>query len=136
MNVTTNVKGQLAVSKTELRALELGYLPSRPMFDGRYDLIIDNQKELLRIQIKYANGKSSNSSGSVVVKLEYENRNKKFYTYQENEVDALVVYIPEIDKLCYFPKKIFIGKRKLSIRLVPSKNNQKTGIIAAEDYYW
>src|SRR3989344_4306213 len=108
MKITTNVKGQLAVSKAELRALELGYLPSRPMFDGRYDLIIDNQKELLRVQVKYANGKSTNSSGSVVVKLEYENRNKKFYTYQENEVDVLIVYIPEIDKLCYFPKKIFI----------------------------
>ena len=136
MKITTNVKGQLAVSKAELRALELGYLPSRPLFDGRYDLIIDNQKELLRVQIKYANGKSKTSSGNVIVKLEYEDRKNRLYTYQDNEVDALIVYIPEVDKLCYFPKKIFVGKRKLSIRLVPSKNNQKKGIIAAEDYYW
>lgn len=136
MRTTTNIKGQLAVSKAELRAIELGYLPSRPLFDGRYDLIIDTQKELQRIQIKYANGKSSNSSGSVVVKLEYEDRKKRLYTYQENEVDALIVYIPQVDKLCYFPKDIFIGKRKMNIRISPSKNNQIKGTIAAEDYYW
>lgn len=136
MGITTNVKGQLAVSKAELRALELGFLPSRPLFDGRYDLVIDNKSELLRIQIKYANGRPNNSSGSVVVKLEYEDRKKISHTYQENEVDALIVYIPEVDKLCYFPKEIFIGKRKMNIRISPSKNNQTKGVIAAEDYYW
>ncbi len=136
MNITTNVKGQLAVSKTELRALELGYMPNRPVFDGRYDLIIDKNGQLVRVQIKYADGKPSNSNGSVVVKLEYENRKKIFTTYNNNEVDALVVYIPKIGKLCYFPKKVFINKRKLNIRIEKSKNNQKKGIIAAEDYYW
>jgi hypothetical protein len=136
MNITTNVKGQLAVSKAELRAFELGYLPSRPLYDARYDLIIDNHKSLLRAQIKYGDGKSSSGKGAIVVKLDYENRKKNYYTYQENEVDVLIVYVPKIDKLCLFPKKIFIGKRKLSVRLVKSKNNQKRGIIAAEDYYW
>ena len=136
VNITSNIKGQLAVSKTELRALELGFLPSRPLFDTRYDLIIDNHKSLIRVQIKYADGKSSNSTGVVVVKLEYIDRQKKSFTYNDNEVDALIVYIPKIDKLCYIPKELFIGKRKLSIRISKSKNNQKKGIIAAEDYYW
>ncbi|MCX6704111.1 MAG: group I intron-associated PD-(D/E)XK endonuclease [Candidatus Woesebacteria bacterium] len=136
MNITSNVKGQLAVSKTELRALELGFLPSRPLFDTRYDLIIDNHESLVRVQIKYADGKSVNSTGVVVTKLEYIDRQKKTFTYKDEEVDALIVYIPKIDKLCYIPKKLFIGKRKLSIRISKSKNNQKKGIIAAEDYYW
>lgn len=136
MKITSNIKGQLAVSKTELRALELGYLPSRPLFDTRYDLIIDNHRSLIRAQIKYADGKSSSNSGSAIVKLEYTDRQKKTFTYQNDEVDALIVYIPKINRLCYLPKKLFIGKRKLSIRLSKSKNNQKKGIIAAEDYYW
>ncbi len=106
------------------------------MFDTRYDLIIDDRKDLTRIQIKYANGKSKNSSGNVIVKLDYETRQKLHFTYQDTEVDALIVYIPEINKLCYFPKNVFIGKRKISIRLKESKNNQKKGIIAAKDYYW
>jgi hypothetical protein len=136
MNITSNIKGQLAVTKTELRALELGFLPSRPLFDTRYDLIIDNHKSLIRAQIKYADGKSSNSSGSVIVKLEYTDRQNKTVTYRNEELDVLIVYIPRIDKLCYIPKKLFIGKRKLSIRISKSRNNQKKGIIAAEDYYW
>lgn len=136
MKLTTNTKGQLAVSKAELRAFELGYLPSRPLYDARYDLIVDVESKLLRLQVKYADGKSSNSSGSVVVKLEYTDRRKNTYTYQKNEVDGLIVYIPRIDKLCFFPKNVFVGKRKLNIRLDKSKNNQKKGVIAAEDYYW
>lgn len=136
MNITSNVKGQLAVSKAEIRAFELGYLPSRPLYDARYDLIIDDSKTLQRIQVKYANGHHKNTSGVVIVKLEYEDRQKKAHTYQKEEVDALVVYIPKINKLCYFPPERFMGKRKLSIRLEKAKTNHKKRIIYAKDYFW
>lgn len=136
MKITTNMKGQLAVSKAELRAFELGYLPSRPLFDARYDLVIDDGKKLSRLQIKYADGKPTNTDGAVVVRLEYTDRRKNSYTYQNDEVDGLVVYIPKIDKLCLLPKSVFINKKKISIRIGKSKNNQKKGVIAAEDYYW
>lgn len=136
VNITTNVKGQLAVSKAELRAFELGYIPSRPLYDTKYDLILDNGKRLTRVQVKYADGKPTNTTGAVVVKLEYEDRNKKSHTYQSNEVDVLIVYIPKIDKLCYLPKKVFLNKRKLSIRISKSRNNQTKGIIAAKKYCW
>lgn len=136
MNVTTNHKGQLAVSKTELRSLELGYLPSRPLYDSRYDLIIDNGQKLLKVQIKYADGKSSNSTGSIVVKLAYTNRLKKVYTYQNNEIDGLIVYFPKINKLCFFPPKVFVGKTRIQVRYLGSKNNQKKGIIKAENYFF
>ena len=136
MQATTNMKGQLAVSKAELRAFELGYIPSRPLYDCRYDLIIDKNGKLLRLQVKYADGKPSNSSGSIIVKLEYQDRKKRIYTYDNSEIDGLVVYIPRLDRLCFLPKSIFLHKRKLSIRITKSKNNQKKKIIAANDYYW
>lgn len=126
----------MAVSKTELRALELGYLPSRPIFDNRYDLVLDGPSGLKRIQVKYADGKSSHSEGSVSVKLDYETRKKKYITYQPSEVDALIVYLPRVDKLCYLPLSVFQGKRRLSIRIEKCKNNQKMGIIDAKNYYW
>ena len=63
-----------------MRALELGCIPSRPVYDTRYDLIIDDSKKLKRIQVKYADGRPSRSKGSVVVKLAYEDRRKKIYT--------------------------------------------------------
>lgn len=136
VKITSNVKGQLAVSKAEIRAFELGYVPSRPLYDARYDLIIDDSKTLQRVQIKYANRTPKNTSGVVMVKLEYEDRQKKYHTYQEGEVDALVVYIPKIDKLCYFPPKIFLGKRGLSVRIEKAKTNHVKRIIHAKDYFW
>jgi hypothetical protein len=135
MVITSNRKGQLAVSKAEMRPFELGYIPSRPLYDARYDLIIDDSRKLQRIQVKYANGQHKNMSGVVIVKLEYEDRQKKCHTYQKDEVDALVVYIPKIDRLCYFPHKIFLGKRKLSVRLEKPKNNYKH-VIYAKDFLW
>ena len=136
MKVTTNIKGQLAETKAALRALELGYIASRPIFDARYDLILDDAKRLMRVQIKYADAKLSNSEGSVSVKLAYENRKKKVYTYQDKEVDGLIVYLPKIDKLCFFPPHVFVGKERIAIRYAKTKNSQKKGIIFAEDYYW
>lgn len=136
MKQTTNTKGQLAITKAELRALELGLIPSRPLFDTRYDLILDNGKNLKRVQVKYANGKPSKSKGAVVVKLAYENRKKKVYTYNSDEVDALIVYLPKIDKLCLFHPDIFVGKRNLNIRIKRPGNNQIKGIIYAEEYLW
>ena len=136
MKITSNVKGQLAVSKAELRAFELGYIPCRPLFDWRYDLIIDDFKSLKRIQVKYADGRLSHSVGSVRVKLEYKDRTNHIYTYNKGEIDGLIVYIPKIDKLCFFPPEIFIGKRDLCVRISPPKNHQKTNILYADKYYW
>lgn len=136
MEITSNIKGQLAVSKAEIRAFELGFIPSRPLYDSKYDLLVDNGSKILRLQIKYADGKPSNSKGAVVVKLEYVDRQKIVHTYQNKQVDGLVVYIPKINRLCYFPKKIFVNKRRLNIRISDSKNNQKQRVIFAKDYYW
>lgn len=124
------------MSKTELRALELGFIPSKPIFDTRYDMILDNGIHLLRIQIKYADGKMSNSSGSIRVKLEYKDRKQNIYTYKQEEVDGLVVYLPRVDRLCFFPLEIFIGKKYLCVRVEPAKNNQNKKILLAEKYYW
>jgi hypothetical protein len=136
VNITTNFKGQIAMSKAELRALELGYIPSRPLYDTRYDLLIDDFQKILRVQVKYADGKTLKSSGAVRVKLDYETRTRKVYTYQLNEVDALIVYIPKIDRLVYLPPEKFVGKRALNIRIEKSKNNQQSKILFAEDYFW
>ena len=136
MQKTTNLKGQIALTKVELRALELGYVPSKPIFDTRYDLILDDKKSLKRVQVKYANGIMTNSDGSIRVKLEYKNRHNRIYVYNDNEIDGLIVYIPKIDRLCLLPPNVYIGRRYLCVRIKPSKNNQKKGVLFADDYLW
>ncbi len=137
MEQTSNWKGQLAVSKAETRAMELGFVPCRPLMDCRYDMIVDDGGKLWRVQIKYANKHPSNSVGAVAVNLAYETRRRRrTYTYSASEVDALVVYIPRLDKLCWFPCEVFVGKKELSIRLEPPLNGQKTKLIWANNYFW
>ena len=61
-------KGGIAQAKTEIRAMEKGYIVSKPITEGtRYDIVIDNGVKLSRIQIKYAGNKQSFCKGSVLV---------------------------------------------------------------------
>lgn len=132
--MNTNTKGQIAQSKAELRAVTLGYMPSKPLFDARYDLILDDLNgNLIRTQIKYV---GSLKDGSVaVVSLDYANRKGEVKKYLSSEVDALVVYIHEIDELCFFPKDVFVGKLKLHIRLKEPKIACPLTTMAT-DYIW
>lgn len=134
--VTSNTKGDIAELKAQLRATELGYTISIPNHHCRYDLVLDDGHKLWRVQVKYANGKPSNSDGSVVVKLEYNDRTKHSYTYNALEIDALVVYLPKIDKLCWFPPNVYVGKKRLSIRVDKPKNGQVKHLVVADKYYW
>lgn len=135
--MTSNWKGQLAVSKAQVRAIELGYYVSVPLMDYRYDLVLDDGKKLWRVQIKYENRGVSKSVGAVGVRLSYETRHRRrIYTYSSDEVDALIVYLPKIDKLCWIPCELFVGKHELLLRLDPPLNQQKTKINYASDYYW
>lgn len=77
----TNKKGEIAKLKVELMAAELGWISSRTVEGSRYDLVLDNGKKLYRTQVKYADGKSSHSDGSILVgfrKAIGDDRNKKY----------------------------------------------------------
>jgi hypothetical protein len=134
----TQQKGQLAQLKVEQRALELGYITSKPTFDARYDLIIDNGVNLLRAQIKYGDGNVSNASGAIRVDFRKYPGNKKdkYRLYYSNEIDIMLVYIPKIDKICCLDKNLFEGKTCKHIRLELAKSNMKKGIVYAKNILW
>ena len=52
--LTTNQKGAVAETAIALEAIKLGIDVYRPYVDGRYDLIFEIGRELLRIQCKWA----------------------------------------------------------------------------------
>lgn len=135
--LTSNKKGDIGVYKAVTRAIEKGFIVSIPAQHCRYDVILDDGQKLWRVQVKYANGRPSNSSGAVIAKLDYETRKRRHvYTYDSKEVDALTVYVPKIDKLCWFPPAVFEHKHTLCIRLERALNGQQDGIIYAKDYFW
>jgi hypothetical protein len=130
-------KAEIAMVKVSLRALQVGAFVSKPIFEGaRYDYIIERDGELYRAQVKYADGKHKSTVGAVYVNLRKQIKKDKNCPYNESEVDALVVYVPKIDKICWFGPEVFCGKQGLSIRILPAKNGQIKGCLAAEDYLW
>lgn len=131
-------KGIEAQLKAELRANELGYIVSKPTTDCcRYDMILDDGKKLKRIQVKYCDRKQSGANGSIALSLRKFSLNKKerpYYT--KDEIDAIIVYVKPIEKLCYLDIDIIEKKSSITLRYELPKNNQGKNIYLVDDYLW
>jgi len=132
---STHQKGAIAQLKVLLRAIEKGVVLSKPMVESRYDFILDGGQKLERVQVKYASGKA-HSQGSVRIDLKSWEGRKMRRRYLANEVDALLVYIPQIDKVLRFEANIFCERAAFTVRIEPAKNGQTKGILNAKDFIW
>ena len=133
----THQKGEIAQIKVMLRAMEKGVVLSKPLIESRYDFILDDGKKLERVQVKYANGKWCNSQGSVRVNLKcWDGGRKLCRRYSAHEVDALLVYIPQIDEVLRFEADIFCERAGFTVRIEPAKNGQTKSILNARDFIW
>ncbi|HLL75232.1 MAG TPA: group I intron-associated PD-(D/E)XK endonuclease [Pyrinomonadaceae bacterium] len=130
-------KAETARVKVEARALELGIVYSRPSVEGlRYDCILDIEGKLYRSQIKYCDCKSVTAAGALQLRLRSQAGQGAARCYTADEVDALLVYLPCVDRICFFPQEVFCGKSGLNIRLEPTRNGQSKGCVPAEEFYW
>ena len=132
----THQKGEIAQLKVQLRAAEKGLILSKPLIDSRYDFIIDDGQKLERVQVKYASGKAQNSQGSIRVNLKSWEGRKLRRRYCANEVDALLVYIPQIDRVLRFEAGFFCERDSFIVRIQPAKNGQTKGTLSATDFVW
>lgn len=127
-------KGEIARLKVMLRAAELDAGVSVPMTEVRYDCILDWHGRLYRAQVKYADAHTGRGVGAVFLNLSKGDKFKKLY--QDNEIDALLVYLPKTDKVYWFGPEVFHGKRGLYIRYEVARNGQKKNVLLAEDHVW
>jgi len=51
---STAQKGEIAMLRVLQRAVERGWLATRPTRDYRYDLVLDDGERVYRVQVKYA----------------------------------------------------------------------------------
>jgi hypothetical protein len=96
----------------------------------------DDGQKLERVQVKYASGKATNSQGSVRVNLKSWEGRKLRRRYNADEVDALLVYIPQIDETLRFEADFFCGREGFIVRIEPPRNGQIKGILNARDFVW
>lgn len=130
-------KAEIAMIKVQGRALEKGIVCCKPLVEGtRYDLILDVGNKLLRAQVKYCDRKTSHSSNSVSVLLKSARGQGANRTYTAAEIDVLLVYVKEADRICYVPVEEIVNKTSLCLRLEPPKNNQAVGVKMASNFFW
>ncbi len=132
---STHDKGIFAQLAVELKATSKGWVVSRPYKECRYDLILDDIDALHRVQVKYCN--HDNTEGSILIDLRSECRNNGYEkVYSAKEIDAVIVYLPKLNQLLWLRPEMFEGRKSLTVRHSPPKNNQKTGVTLVQDLVW
>ncbi len=129
--MNTRDKGEYAKLKVMLRAAELGYTINLPTTEVRYDIVLERDGRFHRAQIKYADGSAGHASGSTPLAL-----HRRGKLYLDGEIDALLVYLAKMDKICWFDSEILHNKEVLYIRYAPTKSGQQKRCIMAQDYFW
>ena len=115
-------------------AIQLGLTVLRPLCEGqRYDIVIDLQPALLRVQCKLAR----RAAGVLSVRLQTSRYTPAGYvttSYTASEVDAIAAYCPELHRCFLIPIDEACDRREIYLRLDPTRNNQAQGIKWARDY--
>jgi hypothetical protein len=132
--LTPSQKGAVAEARITTATIELGLTVLRPLCEGRrYDLIIDLEPRLLRVQCKLAR----HLAGVLCVNLSTCRLTPRGYvrtSYSANEIDAVGVYSPQLHRCFLIPIDEISGRRAVHLRLDPTRNNQAERIKWARDY--
>jgi hypothetical protein len=128
-------KGQIAQLKVELRAAEKGFVASKPTTDARYDLVIDENGELKRAQVKYA-GRSFKGKVALQLQRKTSSKTSSKRSYSKDEIDLVLLYVPRTDAIYALPPSVFDGKSEVFLRFEKTLNNQKLGVLLLEDFRW
>ena len=134
VDLTPSQKGAVAEAAFTAAAIELGLVVLRPLCEGRrYDLVLDLEPGLLRVQCKLA----QRLGGVLAVRLKTNRFTPSGYVstgYSAAEVDAVGIYSAELAQSFLVPIAEISGRRALHLRITPAKNNQLTGVKWARDY--
>jgi hypothetical protein len=130
----STIKGAIAEAAIAAAAVELGLVVLRPFPEGRrYDLVIDNGPQLLRVQCKWGRLK-----GSVIVvtlaTCRYTPHGYVRTKYTADEIDGVAVYCQDLKRCYYLPIESVAGRSGIHLRIGPAANNQETAINFAEQY--
>jgi hypothetical protein len=134
IELTTSQKGAIAESAITTAVMELGLTVLRPLCEGgRYDLVIDLEPRLLRVQCKTAR----TDGGALLVPTKTNRLTGRGYhgtCYTSDEADALAAYCPATGCTYLLPISEVAGRSLVHLRLSAPKNNQTSGVRWARDY--
>jgi hypothetical protein len=124
---TRKQKGDLAELKVACDLRRRGYLVSIPFGEeAPYDLVIDRNGRLERVQVKYADQKHH---GSVEVRCYSQTviggKVRSVTPYTAETIDWLALYEATSDRCYYLPAaELGGGRMRLTMRFAPTANGQ------------
>jgi hypothetical protein len=127
--MNNKTKGNIAEAVFTAECLKKGWSVSIPFGDNcRYDAILDRGDGLERIQIKSSTFNTERGVIRAATRRIYNNQTKGSIcnTYTKEEIDAFVIYSPELDKLYYVPISEQDGKKYLNLRVTASSKKAVT----------
>ncbi len=134
MPLTSSQKGAVAEAEIAAALIQLGLVVLRPLCEGRrYDLVIDAEQTMLRVQCKWA----SRRGNIVTTRCSTSRHTPAGYrktTYSAKEIDAVAAYAPELDRCYLLPIAEVEGHPAISLRTAPTRNQQAKRIRWACDY--
>lgn len=129
MEMTTSLIGTRTEGMVLAALLKMGKDVLLPFGNcARYDLAYDEGGQLVRVQCK--TGKVS--KGRVVyntVSLQRDNSPKHY----DDQIEFFGVYCPELDEVYLVPPG-YAARGKGSLRVEPTTNNQRAGVVWAADF--
>jgi PD-(D/E)XK nuclease superfamily protein len=136
VHLTRKQRGEMAEAAFVAKASSLGLCLSKPWGESsRYDLIADNGKRLLRIQVKSAH--RADECGGYTFHA-YGNTTR---AYGVDEIDVLVAYVVPENAWYVFPVEEF--RKYKSMKLFPASRRRRSrfekfreawGVVVVEDY--
>ena len=130
----SNRKGNIAEAAIALHAAWLGIPVFRPLNEhGRYDLVMELDDRLWRVQCKWA----SRVEDVIPIRFTSHRRGPKGFVrrpYTEDEIDAVAAYCPELDETYFLPMDVVGERTQLQLRLNKAKNGQRAALHFATDY--
>ena len=130
-----NQKGALAEIAFAKAAVEAGCGILLPATEhGRYDMAIEFESRLYRVQCKWGSVRGSVVFASLRTTRYKPNGQRITTSYSVDEIDAFGIYAGTIDQCFLLPVADFAGMRGVHLRLEPPRNHQKVGINAADQY--
>ncbi len=134
--MNTVLVGDIGESLAIANFTKNGLVVSKPLSNSvRYDLIIDCNGKLYKVQVKTTNAIKDGKMTFATKTTNYTKGSWSSNSYSKEEVDLFFLYCIENDWCgLYFVNEATNIPMELNIRIVPPKNGQKIGIRLAEDY--
>lgn len=128
----TVIKGKITENKCLTWFLEQGYIVSVPQIPCQYDLLVDIETKILKIQVKTCHLVSDNSG--IEFNVSSTTNNTKGFTrklYSEKGVNYFMTCYENNFYLIPFSE---CGVKSKRLRFLPPANGQRKNICFAEDF--